>query len=464
MMEKSWRARVLLVEDDQEMRNLLTDALGRRGFVVIACASGAEALDEMQGADPDVVVTDIHMPGMDGLELCRRVTAFRPAVPVIVITAFGSLETAISGIRAGAWDFVTKPFEIETIAIAIDRAARHKALTEEVRHLREVVAGTTRFEGLLGASPAMARLFDLLDRVADTDATVLVTGESGTGKELVARALHGRSRRRSGPFVAINCAAVPENLLESELFGHARGAFTDARAPRAGLFVQAHGGTLLLDEIGELPLALQPKLLRAVQERTVRPVGGDREVPFDVRIVVATNRNLATAVGEGRFREDLYYRFDVVHLEVPPLRARTGDSLLLAQHFVERFAARSGKRVTGLARPVAEKLLAYDWPGNVRELQNCMERAVALTRFDQVMLEDLPDRLLAYRPALKPASQFAQDEAGPSELLPLEEIERRHILKVLGALGGNKTEAARVLGLDRKTLYRKLERYGLPTD
>jgi DNA-binding NtrC family response regulator len=458
-METPTRARVLVVEDDRDMRDLLADALGRRGFVVTACMSGAEALESLDRADPDVVVTDIHMAGMDGLELCRRLTALRPAVPVIVITAFGSLETAIGGIRAGAWDFVTKPFEIETIAIAIDRAARHKALTEEVRRLREVVASSTRFEGLLGASPAMLRLFDLLNRVADSDATALVTGESGTGKELVARALHRLSRRRTGPFVAVNCAAVPETLLESELFGHARGAFTDARAPRAGLFLQAHGGTLLLDEIGELPLSLQPKLLRAVQERTVRPVGGDREVPFDVRIVVATNRDLATAVEEGRFRQDLYYRFDVVHLEVPPLRARTGDALLLAQHFIEGFAARGGKRVTGLARPAAEKLLAYDWPGNVRELQNCMERAVALTRYEQVTLEDLPERVRGWRP-----SQIVLGSDDPSELAPLEEIERRYILKVLGAVGGNKTEAARVLGLDRKTLYRKLERYGVSSD
>ncbi|MES2641459.1 MAG: sigma-54 dependent transcriptional regulator [Myxococcota bacterium] len=458
-METATRARVLVVEDDRDMRDLLADALGRRGFVVMACASGVEALESLERADPDVVVTDIHMAGLDGLELCRRLTALRPAVPVIVITAFGSLETAIGGIRAGAWDFVTKPFEIETIAIAIDRAARHKALTEEVRRLREVVASSTRFEGLLGASPAMLRLFDLLNRVADSDATALVTGESGTGKELVARALHRLSRRRTGPFVAVNCAAVPETLLESELFGHARGAFTDARAPRAGLFLQAHGGTLLLDEIGELPLSLQPKLLRAVQERSVRPVGGDREVPFDVRIVVATNRDLATAVEEGRFRQDLYYRFDVVHLEVPPLRARTGDALLLAQHFLEGFAARGGKRVTGIARPAAEKLLAYDWPGNVRELQNCMERAVALTRYEQVTLEDLPERVRGWRP-----SQIVLGSDDPSELAPLEEIERRYILKVLGAVGGNKTEAARVLGLDRKTLYRKLERYGVSSD
>ncbi len=449
------RARVMVVDDDLEMCALLITGLGRRGFSVAACTSGAEAVEALEQGDVDVLVTDLNMAGMDGLELCRRAAVLRPDVPVVVITAFGSLETAIGGIRAGAWDFVTKPFELDAIALALDRAARHKALTEEVRRLRQAVAATTRFEEMLGRSPAMTRLFDLVDRVADTDATVLVTGESGTGKELVARALHRRSRRRGGPFVPVNCAAVPEALLESELFGHAKGAFTDARAARAGLFLQADGGTLFLDEIGELPLAIQPKLLRAVQERTVRPVGGDREIPFDARIVVATNRDLATAVDEGRFRADLYYRLDVVHVEVPALRARAGDALLLAQHFVERFSARAGKHVVGIARPAAERLLAYEWPGNVRELQNCMERAVALTRFDQVMFEDLPERLRTWSP-----TQLVVPTEDPSELAPMEEVERRYILRVLGAVGGNKTEAARVLGLDRKTLYRKLERYG----
>ncbi|MFN7147085.1 MAG: sigma-54-dependent transcriptional regulator, partial [Myxococcota bacterium] len=283
------RARVLVVDDDAEMCALLQSGLGRRGYEVAACTDGSAALDTLEHTEVDVLVTDLTMAGMDGLEVCRRAAALRPDVPVVVITAFGSMETAIGGIRAGAWDFVTKPFELDALSLALDRAARHKALTEEVRRLRQAVAATTRFEEMLGTSPAMTRLFDLVDRVAETDATVLVTGESGTGKELVARALHARSRRRAGPFVAINCAAVPETLLESELFGHARGAFTDARAPRAGLFAQADGGTLFLDEIGELPLSLQPKLLRAVQERTVRPIGGDREVGFDARIVVATN-------------------------------------------------------------------------------------------------------------------------------------------------------------------------------
>jgi DNA-binding NtrC family response regulator len=302
-------------------------------------------------------------------------------------------------------------------------------------------------------------VFEMVDRVAASDISVLVTGESGSGKELVARALHDRSPRRGGPFVAINCAAVPEPLLESELFGHERGAFTDARSARQGLLLRANGGTLLLDEIGEMPLALQPKLLRALQERQVRPVGSDREIPFDTRIVASTNRDIEADVEERRFREDLYFRINVVHVHVPPLRARGGDILLLAQEFVSRFSSQLGKQVTGISTSAAERMLGYDWPGNVRELMNCIERAVALARFDTVTVEDLPEKVRAYR-----SSHALADAQDPSELVTLEELERRYILKVLKATGGNKARAARVLGLDRRTLYRKLERYGVPID
>jgi len=300
----------------------------------------------------------------------------------------------------------------------------------------------------------MKKLYELLERVAESEASVLVTGESGTGKEMVAQVLHRRGRRRNGPFVAVNCAAMPETLLESELFGHAKGAFTDARNSRTGLFVQASGGTLFLDEIGDLPLGLQPKLLRALQERVVRPVGGDSEVPFDVRLVAATNHDLETAVEEGRFREDLYFRINVIPVEVPPLRMRGTDVLLLAQRFAEEFAVQAGKQVIGLSSAAAKKLLAYTWPGNVRELRNGIERAVALTRFEQITVEDLPEKVRDYQ-----GSHILVAADDPSELVPLEQVERGYILRVLDAVGGNKTLAARVLGLDRKTLYRKLERY-----
>jgi transcriptional regulator with PAS, ATPase and Fis domain len=298
----------------------------------------------------------------------------------------------------------------------------------------------------------MQELRQLIARVADSEASVLITGESGTGKERVAHAIHATSRRREGPFLAINCAALPEALLEAELFGHAKGAFTDAKTGRVGLFLQAERGTLFLDELGDLPLSLQPKLLRALQERMVRPVGGNSEVPFDARIIAATNQDLESAVVHKRFREDLYYRVNVVHLEVPPLRARGGDVLVLAQSFIERYALRENKQVRGISVPVGERLLAYGWPGNVRELQNAMERAVALTRFDEITVDDLPERIRRYQ-----VSDVVVAAHDPSELVTLEEVERRYIHHVLEAVGGNKTLAARTLGLDRSTLYRKLQ-------
>jgi two-component system response regulator HydG len=293
---------------------------------------------------------------------------------------------------------------------------------------------------------------DIVERVAETDTNVLITGESGTGKELVARAIHERSGRR-GPFLAVNCAALPETLLESELFGHARGAFTDARAARSGLFVEADQGTLLLDEIAEMPLGMQAKILRALQERKVRPLGTGQEIPFDARIVAATNRNLETEVEAKRFREDLYYRINVVRIDVPPLRARANDTLVLAQHFLERAAQRSGKQVTRLGQLVAEKLTDYDWPGNVRELENCMERAVALARFDEVTVEDLPEKVRRHQP-----TDFHPTSTNPLELPSMQDVEDRHLRRVLNAVGGNKTLAAKILKLDRRTLYRKLKK------
>jgi transcriptional regulator with PAS, ATPase and Fis domain len=326
-----------------------------------------------------------------------------------------------------------------------------RLLREEVRRLQRRVAESQRFHALVGESAPMTRLFDLIVRVAETDSSVLITGETGSGKELVARALHERSPRAQGPFVAINCSAMPEPLLESELFGHVKGAFTDARETRKGLFLQAHGGTMFLDEIGDMPLGLQPKLLRVLEQRKVRPVGGDLESPFDARIITATNRDLETAVEERRFREDLFFRINVIGLAVPPLRARGNDILLLAQQFLEHFAERSGKPVVGISSPVAAKLLNYSWPGNVRELRNCMERAVALTSYDRLTVDDLPEKVRDYH-----QSHVLVASENPAELMPLEEVEQRYIAKVLEAAGGNKSLAAKILGVDRTTLYRRI--------
>ena len=445
---------VFFVDDEREMVDLVALGLKKRGFTMLTFSNGADAIAAIPGHDVDVIVTDLNMKGMTGLELCQHVVADRPDIPVLVLTAFGSFETAVGAIRAGAYDFVTKPVEIEALAIAVRRAAEHRSLRGEVRRLREVVANTRGRGDLIGASPAMQRVFELIDQVSATDATVLLTGESGTGKEVVAREIHNRSKRAGGPFIAVNCAAVPEQLLESELFGHAKGAFTDAKQNRQGLFQQANGGTLFLDEIGEVALAVQPKLLRALQERKVRPVGGETEVPIDVRLVAATNRDLEEMVEDKRFREDLYYRIHVIHIPLPPLRARGGDVLSLAQHFVKHQAAVLDKKVVGLASAAAERMMTYDWPGNVRELGNAIERAAALARFEEIQVEDLPDKIRAQsrRPGLSGTEL--------PELLTLEEVERRHVMRVLEACNRNRTDAAKVLGLDRKTLYRKLLRWG----
>jgi two-component system, NtrC family, response regulator HydG len=376
-------------------------------------------------------------------------------MPVVVITGQGSLETAIGAIRVGAYDFITKPVDPKLLFLSVSRAIQHRRLSDEVKRLRQAASGESGDQRIVGLSGSMRRVYELIQRVGESDASVLIHGETGTGKELIARAIHGKSRRKSGPFVAINCAAVPHSLLESELFGHARGAFTDAKAQRTGLFVQASGGTLFLDEIGELPIDVQPKLLRALQERKVRPVGANQEIPFDARIVAASNRNLEDEVYEKRFREDLYYRVNVVKIDVPPLRERGGDVLHLAQHFLKQFAERNAKPSLELSTTAAEKLMAYNWPGNVRELENCMEHAVALARFDQITVEDLPEKIRAYR-----AERFVVAANDPTEIVTMDELERRYILRVLSLVGGNKSRAAQVLGFDRRTLYRKLERYG----
>ena len=449
------KPRVMIVDDEPNMGDLIVTDLKLRDLDPIAYTSAEDSLHALESESIDVVLTDLKMPGIDGIELCERIAANRPDVPVVVMTAFGTLETAVAAIRAGAYDFVTKPIEMDILALTLKRAIDHRQMQEQIRQLSDVVQKSTQHGDLLGASPAMQRLYDELPRVAASDASVLITGESGTGKELVARSLHHQSSRKDAPFVAVNCAAFPDTLLESELFGHVKGAFTDAAKDRKGLFLQAQGGTLFLDEIGEMPVEMQPKLLRALEESQIRPVGGDQEIGFDVRLVAATNRDLETAVDEGRFREDLFFRVNVIQLALPPLRARGTDTLLLAREFLSRFATRAAKNVEDLSDPVAERLLNYSWPGNVRELRNVIERAVALTRHDKLVVDDLPEKIQNFR-----SSQVFIGGQDPSELVPLEEIERRYILHVLDAADGNKTVASRILGLDRKTLYRKLRQYG----
>ena len=381
--------RILVVDDDQDQCDLLRAALVRLDCDVTVSTSPREALELTSHETFDAILTDIGMSDMNGIELCKRIIGTRPDIPVIVVTAHGSIEAVISAMRAGAYDFLNKPVDSKLLGMSISRATQHHRLQAEVKQLRADSAHHGTGRTLIGNSEAMKCVRDLIMRVGDNDVSVLIEGETGTGKELVARGLHAASPRSAGPFVALNCAAVPANLLESELFGHARGAFTDAKGKRDGLFVEASGGTLFLDEIGEMPLEMQTKLLRALQERVVRPLGASTELTFDARIVTATNRDLEREIDEKRFRQDLFYRINVVKIAVPPLRERGRDVLILASHFLDKFAERAHKGPMALSPEVAAPLLAYPWPGNVRELENSLERAVALARLDHISAEDL---------------------------------------------------------------------------
>lgn len=443
---------ILIVDDQQSMCEMLETDLRLRGHRTQWCQSATAALDIVREQDIDVVLTDVRMPGTSGLQLCDELQRTRPDIAVVVMTAFGSLETAVAAMRAGAYDFITKPVELDLLALTIDRAVERQQLGRQVKLLTEQQNLPRPFGELIGDSPAMHRIYDQLPRLAASDASLLITGESGTGKELVARSIHDHSPRSGHPFVAINCAAMSETLLESELFGHTRGAFTDARQDRKGLFLEAEGGTLLLDEIGDMPVAMQVKLLRALEENRLRPVGSDREIPFNVRLLAATHRDLETAVEEERFRADLFYRINVIQLHLPPLRARGTDVLMLAKHFVERFATKAQRPIEGVDEAVAERLLAYSWPGNIRELRNVIERAVTLTRHNVLTVEDLPEKVRDHR-----SSTVYIGGDDPTELVPMEEIERRYIAHVLKAVDNNQSQAAKILGVDRKTLYRKLK-------
>jgi len=440
-----------VVDQDVDFADLIREGLRGRGFQADSVHSANQALAYLERSPVDIVVAHVHLSEVSGLELVSRLRDRQSEVLGIVVTSHGSMETAVEAIRAGAYDFLSKPVTLATLEVAIQRAVAYQTLRREVHRLRIEVAAARPIDTIIGDSPAIREVTSLIRRVADSPATVLISGESGTGKELVARAIHELSDRRHHPFVAINCGALPPALLESELFGHVRGAFTDARQARQGLFVQAGEGTLFLDEIGEMPLEMQVKLLRVLQERTLRPVGGDAEVAFGARLITATNRDLEFEVEEKRFREDLFYRINVVQIPVPPLRSRPGDLLALITYFVQKLAARTGKPVVGVADDAVRKLVAYDWPGNVRELQNSLERAMALGGGNQITLDELPDKIRHYRVDATVAASGT-----PDELITLDEIERRYIRQVLLATRNNKTSAARILGIDRRSLYRRL--------
>ncbi len=378
------KPRVLVVDDDVGMGAMLKSRLAVRGFAVTTRTTGDEAITTVQREEIDVVVTDINMKDMNGIELCRRLLEHRPHLPVILITAFGSMETAIQAIRAGAYDFLPKPFEIDQLSLAIERGATLASLRDEVQRLRQLVVRDTGFGDLVGSSPRMRELYSKLAKISETEIGVLITGESGTGKELVARAIHASGPRAGGPFVAINCAAMPAHAARERAVRSREGRVHRAKTSKVGLFQAASGGTIFLDEIGELPLEIQAKLLRVLQERSVRPVGSNAEVKLDARVITATNRDLEAMVEEQRFREDLYFRINVLSVALPPLRSRSSDILLLARHFLERIASRANKRIRGFSVEAAQKMMAYPWPGNVRELENCVEYTVALASFDEI--------------------------------------------------------------------------------
>jgi two-component system response regulator PilR (NtrC family)/two-component system response regulator HydG len=459
-LDKAERARtqILIVEDDAANREFLQETLADEGYRVDVAAGGRAGVERMRQGGVDLIVTDVRMPDMDGLDMLAEIRAAAeaanaPAPHVIVITAFGSIETAKRALKLGAHDYITKPFETDDLLVAIEKALDERTLRREVARLRKEVARPYQFDNIIGRSAPMQDVFALIRRLSTSSANVLITGESGTGKELVARALHYNSPRAKKPFVAVNCAAIPDTLLESELFGYKRGAFTDARTDRAGMFVEADGGTLFLDEIGDLTPALQAKLLRVLQEKEVRPLGAARSEKVDVRVVSATNRDLAQRMREGMFREDLFYRLNVIEIVLPPLRDRAEDVLPLVEHFLAEARRRSGKRISGFSQQALKVLLAYPWPGNVRELENVVERAVALAEGTEIGPDDLP-------PQVRERRSPDVLQAALARSLTLAELEREYIFRVLQAEGGNKTRAAQRLGLDRKTLYRKLEEYG----
>jgi two-component system, NtrC family, response regulator AtoC len=447
---------ILVVDDDARMRELVAKVLAREGYSVRPLPRGRDVLQALEEGPADLVISDIRMPEMDGLTLLQEVKRVAPETSMLLMTAFGSIDTAVQAIKAGAYDYLTKPFKMDEVIVVVRRAMEARRLRAEVRALREEVGARYNFSNILGKSKPMLDLFALIEKVAGSRSTVLIQGKSGTGKELVAKAIHYNSPRRERPLVTVNCSAIPKDLLESELFGHIKGAFTGAIANKRGLFEEADGGSLLLDEIGELSPELQVKLLRVIQEREIKRVGDTRTVSVDVRLIAATNRDLAQAVKEGVFREDLYYRLNVIPIVLPDLKDRAEDIPLLVTHFLLKFAKEADPPIEGIAKEAMRLLLEYDWPGNVRELENVIERAVILGQGPQIRPEDLPAHLRTHTVRIRQKTS----EASTSRPT-LEELERDYIATVLGETRWHRMQAAHILGIDRRTLYRKIRTYRL---
>ncbi|MCS6287616.1 MAG: sigma-54-dependent Fis family transcriptional regulator [Nitrospira sp.] len=441
--------RILVVDDDEGLLHLLRMRLSALGFSVTPCTGGRDALTAARQETFDIAITDLRLRAEDGLALTEELMQIQPGLPVIILTAHGSIPNAVEAMQRGAFGYLTKPFDDKELKATLDKALIQLRMTREIQRLKSLVKELYGLENVIARSPAMQRLFQQVAQIADSDVTILLTGETGTGKEVLARVLHANSRRSKGPFVALNCAAISETLFESELFGHVRGAFTNAVAAKRGLFQSANGGTLFLDEIAEMSLPMQVKLLRAVQEREVREVGADYATKVDVRIITATNKDLAESVKAGTFRHDLYYRVSVVPLAIPPLRERKDDIPLLAQHFLKQSAKRSNKDVCGFTPAAMHRLMVYPWPGNVRELENAVEKAVVMSRQDMVLPELLPTAGGGADIGLKPLTEAK------------EEFERSYLRNVLQMTGGNISRAAQFAGRYRADFYKMLKKYGL---
>lgn len=448
MREKG--SKVLVVDDDLGMCGMLSDVLKEEGFSVHTTGESFEASKILKKEEFDVIVTDLKMKGLKGLDLLEVAHKVAPMTPVIIITAFGTIESAIKAMKMGAYDYITKPFQMDEFVLTVRKALENRLLKKEVIRLRKEVESRYDFHQLIGKSPSMQKIYDLIERISDSSSNVLITGESGTGKELVAKAIHYNGVRKEGPFVAINCAAIPETLLESELFGYKKGAFTDAKSDKKGLIFEANEGTLFLDEITEMPLTLQAKLLRVIEEREVRPLGDTNSYPIDVRIISTSNRDIASLIQQGRFREDLYYRLKVIDIEMPPLRERKEDIPILVQHFIHKFSKELKKAVSSVSEDALKILLNYFWPGNVRELENIIQRAITLSQHEVILPDDLPASIIQ-------KTDEKLFEKAMEEKFTLDQLEKEYVKRVLIETGGNKSKAAERLGLDRKTLYRKLE-------
>ena len=453
------KSTILVVDDDNAHRIMLHTLIGGWGYNVATADDGAVAIEQVKAQSYDLVLMDVRMVQVSGLEALAQIKLYNPAIPVIIMTAYSSVDTAVKALKQGAHDYLTKPLDFDKLKITLERAMEHTRLKEENRQLKESLGRHFDRQNIIGQSSAMINLLETVAQVAPSEATVLIAGESGTGKELIAGAIHFNSSRKDGPFVKLNCAAITETLLESELFGHEKGAFTGAERRREGRFYQAHGGSLFLDEVSEMSLIMQAKLLRVLQEREFSRVGGEKTIPVDVRVIAATNKNLTDLIRTGEFREDLYYRLNVVDIEIPPLRKRQEDIPLLSQHFLNKFSAKNHKKIKGFTPRALNLLIRHDWPGNVRELMNAIERTVVLSRSDYLSEKEFPMFLGTTDKDDQPVSETSAIDISGN--IPLEEVEKATILKTLKAAGGNKSEAARRLGITRKTLHKKLKAYGV---